>query len=152
MNTFKVVVPEGYEIDKEKSTFEQIVFKPVGSKYPIRIEEVVGRDWFINNSGLVYTARATNDPNQVSSEERAQAFLEMMQLVELRAAWNRVDGFEANWEDTWQIKCCVKNKRMELSIGNWTYVSSPLYFGSRETAQLFLDTFRDKIEIAKELI
>lgn len=27
MKTFKVNVPEGYEIDKEKSTFENIVFK-----------------------------------------------------------------------------------------------------------------------------
>ena len=27
MKEFKIEIPEGYEIDKEKSTFEKIVFK-----------------------------------------------------------------------------------------------------------------------------
>lgn len=37
MKEFKIQVPEGYEVDKEKSTFENIVFK---SKYVKRWEDL----------------------------------------------------------------------------------------------------------------
>lgn len=32
--TIEITPPKGYEIDKEKSTFEKIVFKPIEEKLP----------------------------------------------------------------------------------------------------------------------
>ena len=44
----KIQVPEGYEIDKEKSTFEKIVFKKVEKELPKSWEDLyeVG-GWFV---------------------------------------------------------------------------------------------------------
>lgn len=41
MKKLKIESPSGYEIDKEKSTFEKIVFKKVKKELPATLEEVV---------------------------------------------------------------------------------------------------------------
>jgi tRNA A22 N-methylase len=37
----KITIPEGYEIDKQKSTFEKIVFKKKDNKYPKTWKECI---------------------------------------------------------------------------------------------------------------
>lgn len=40
MKTFKINIPEGYEIDKDESTFEKIVFKKIEKKLITSWEEL----------------------------------------------------------------------------------------------------------------
>jgi hypothetical protein len=47
MKEFIIECPSGYEIDKEKSTFEKIVFKEIGVKFPESAE-------LTHTSGLAY--------------------------------------------------------------------------------------------------
>lgn len=51
----KIQVPEGYEIDREKSTFESIVFKKVEEKdLPKRWEDLKIIDgFFVTNLGYI---------------------------------------------------------------------------------------------------
>ena len=49
MKELKIEVPQGYEIDKEKSTFEKIVFKKV-EDLPMRFDEMKIRIGYISNS------------------------------------------------------------------------------------------------------
>lgn len=56
MKTFKIEIPKGYEIDKEKSTFETIVFKPIyrETEY-IDLGLPSGTLWAIDNEDGYYS-------------------------------------------------------------------------------------------------
>lgn len=47
MKNLKINVPEGYEIDKEKSTFENIVFKEVEKDITERIRTLNDAAWYL---------------------------------------------------------------------------------------------------------
>lgn len=139
------------EADKLRKLTEE---KP---KYPTSIDEVRGRYWYIGSIGdilklNILNTDCINDPNNLSSQERAEQFLEMMQLIELRDAWNKVDGFVADWADINQDKWIISCGHSSIYTHQVNYLIRALYFGSKETAELFLKTFRDKIEKAKELL
>ncbi len=36
----KIEVPNGYEIDKDKSTWENIILKPIEVKLPLSVDEI----------------------------------------------------------------------------------------------------------------
>jgi hypothetical protein len=154
MKILGIKAPEGYEIDKDNSTFEKIVFKEVGKKYPMSVKEIEGRCWFINDKSEV----SIGDPDfnwnldQVSTKERAKAILAVTQLVELRDSWNKADGFVADWEDEdqWKYNIC-RDKNICKNDYSCGY-SSLLFFGSSETRDKFLNQFRDLIEEAGEFI
>lgn len=150
MKTLKIEIPSGYEIDKEKSTFENIVFNPIGKYYPTSVKEIKDRPYFIDSSGSVKDTLHCIDPNQLSTEERAKAFLALMQLVELRDAWNEIDGGKEFYTNAHNHVIEVhKNKIYKFHYGQ-TY--KVLHFRKEETRDKFLETFRDLIEQAKELI
>ena len=141
-------IPEGYEIDLEESDLKtgNIVLKKSKPKYPQSIEKINDRFTFV-----LHTTDHFN-LNFVSSSERVAAFRALIQLVELRDAWNKVDGFEVDWRDGEQRKFCVNYYDNEIDVCSFTSTHSVLYFGSPDTRDLFLKTFRDLIEEAKELI
>lgn len=149
MKIHKTKIPNGYEIDKESSTFETIVFKEIKSNYPTNIEDVKGRDYFIIANGNIHRTGG-NDPNQVSTKERAKAFLALMQLVELRDAWNAIDG-GVEWDyNSNNYIIHVYGGKIELTY--YRYSFRPLHFRKRETRDLFFEIFKDLIEQARELI
>ena len=48
-----ISIPEGYEIDKEKSTFEKIVFKKIENKLPMSFDEMkIPEYWSVYNTIL----------------------------------------------------------------------------------------------------
>ncbi len=51
MRSFKIEIPEGYEIDSVKSTFENIVFKKLKPEYPTSVKSIEGRRWYVSNTG-----------------------------------------------------------------------------------------------------
>ena len=68
----KINIPEGYEIDKENSTFERIVFKKK-STYPKSWEEfckncrVVDPEYFVNSTSYISTTIA-NQPKDYNED------------------------------------------------------------------------------------
>ena len=153
MKTLEIQIPQGHEIDRDNSTFEKIVFKEieVQSKYPKSVEEVKGRDWFIKSECEVQKAYISNDKNNLSSEGRAEAFLALMQLVELRDAYNEIDGgkeFEYGKDNylLFVYKCKI------IKSTDTTGFYSVLHFRKESTRDLFYERFKDKIETAKELL
>jgi hypothetical protein len=148
MKTQKTKIPKGYEIDKEKSTFENIVFKKIKNKLPLSIEDVKGRNWYIETSGKIRNCDSLGK-NNLSSEKRCEAFLALMQLVELRDAWN--EGWTADWEND-DPKYCVIFDENKISLSDLYAFSAVLNFKTRELAQRFSEQFKDLILTAKELI
>ena len=158
---FKIQVPEGYEIDKEKSTFEKIVFKKVDD-LPKSWEELEFIDGFFVSS-LSDIAKignnTTNDKNNKNvfpTKEEAEACLALAQLCQLRDRYN--DGWKPDWENRAQNKFIIyihpDNEILFDKISANTHAISRhlLTFKTEEIRDKFLENFRDLIEVAKPLL
>lgn len=154
MKEINITPPEGYEIDKDKSTFEKIVFKKVEFKFPLSIIDIPNRKWYINSAGSIHElidspCSDSKDINSMSSSKLAHQILQLIELIELRDAWNQ--GWKpdfSNSKQKFQIMCFDNyiDKRNTFSV------SRILTFKSSKIRSDFLDTFRSKIELVKELI
>lgn len=162
--SIQIITPEGYEIDKEKSTFEKIVFKPIDSR-PRSWEEYCKQQkannkkgYYINSAGCnldktSWNTCSTTDfwRNVLPSEELAKAFLAMMQLMSLRQAW--IGDWKPDWDNAYLRKYCIEGEENgNFRIDALCLMRSPLSFPTKQMAEEFLDCFKDLIEQAKLLI
>ena len=149
----KVQIPEGYEIDKEKSTFEKIVFKKKENTKPRSWGEYlelntgfdgVGIDW---NCGGVQTTGLHHRGKAIVPTHLAQPFIAMMQLMSLRQEWIR------DWQPDWgKGNYCVAATNSNISAGVLVNFTHPLSFPTQEMAEDFMNCFKDLLEVAKPLI
>lgn len=151
----KIEVPDGYEIDKEKSTFEKIIFKKVQDlpKSWKEFGEVKG--WFVDNMCEIdYYSEgdSTNDmdKNLFPTEEEAKACIALAQLCQLRDRYN--EGWKPDWENDKEIKYCINFFKGEIDRSYYFVVKRVLCFKTPELRDKFLKNFRDLIEIAKPLL
>lgn len=152
---FKIEVPQGYEIDKENSTFEKIVFRKIDNNLPKswkEFGEVEG--WFVNNRCEIDyydEGDSTNDmdKNLFPTEEEAEACVALAQLCQLRDRYN--DGWKPDWNDGTN-KYSIYFTRDEID-GVCEYCSHRvLAFKTLELRDKFVENFEDLIEIAKPLL
>lgn len=151
MKTKAVEMPDGYEFSHVGDNGE-IIVKKIKSKYPLSVKEVGDRDWCIASNGEVDDFPFSRNINQLSTKERAEAFLALMQLVELRDAWNKVDGFVVDWNDFEQDKWCITPSSGNVEFNIYGNMSRVLFFNTLEKAKLFAETFKYLILTAKELL
>lgn len=95
----KVKVPEGYEIDKENSTFECIKFKPKRLTYDDVAKELfadkcyyIGLDGGINLCNVDITK-----PNRGTSTKQLKKLLAINKLMNVAEYLNK--GWKPNWSD-----------------------------------------------------
>lgn len=62
------------------------------SRIPKSVEEVEGRRWFTGAAGKVNTSLYGPSDSWLSTKERAEAFLALMQLREIHAAIEQMEG------------------------------------------------------------
>ncbi len=143
-----IIPPKGMEIDKEKSTFEKIVFKEIGFKFPESVTEIPNRNWYINSGGGIDSIIDCNNISQLSSKERAEAFLSLIQLVELR------DYVNGDWEANWNSDETIYNIEVnnDIVIYQYSNIGRVLNFKSRKIAEKFAEKYKSLIETAKELL
>ena len=152
----KINIPEGYEIDKEKSTFEEIVFKKVEdpfSKLPKTWEEYCKQ-----TSGYVsYFWSSSSSPNSIIkswfegsynefvTEERVKQYVTLGKLLQLRDYW--VKGYS-------EFRYAVYGDKLDgTAICDWRdNINHPLTFPTREMAQKFVECFKDLMKEAHPLI
>ena len=91
----KIQVPEGYEIDKENSTFERIRFKPI-KKY-ITYEDVCNSilktGYYTDTRGKIlhvteYTDDVKIDKNNATNEKQLKKLLALNQLLNIAEYYN----------------------------------------------------------------
>ena len=151
----KITIPEGYEIDKDNSTFEKIVFKKKDTK-PRSWKEYLelntgfdgaGIDW---NCGGVQTTGLHHRGKAIVPTHLAQPFIVMMQLMSLRQAW--IGDWKPNWTSGHSDNYCIfgAGDRFEMYI--FRQCRHVLSFPTKEMAEDFMNTFKDLLEIAKPLI
>ena len=148
----KINIPEGYEIDKEKSTFEEIVFKKVEdplTKLPKTWEEYCKQTkgytsyygYSINEN--TYETKFDGFYNEFFTKERVKQYVALGKLLQLRDYW--VDGWE---KDSDNIYVIYKNVIM-VTMPNSGF---PLTFPTREMAKEFKNCFEDLIKEAYPLV
>ena len=159
----KITIPEGYEIDKENSTFEKIVFKKKDTK-PRSWEEYYKQqiankkcgyyidDVNCDSAMIVWDDFVGADKwrNVLPSKELTEAFLAMMQLMSLRQAW--IGDWKPDWNDETRVKWNIICLQNQVCLQGACATSRVLSFPTKEMAGDFMDCFRVLLEIAKPLI
>ena len=157
MKDLKITAPKGYEIDKDNSTFENIVFKKLNElpKTWENLKQING--FYTTTMSLINVVLITVIPNRSNptgrnvfkTEEQARASLALAQLSQLR------DVYRAGWVPDWDNvdnKFCISFNKYVAYIESLQNASEFLSFQDIETAKLFLENFRALIEQAKPLM
>ena len=154
MKELKIDIPQGYEIDKDNSTFEKIVFKQINElpKSWVDLKKIKG--YYVDSESDLRAIKTHkffdySYTNTFKTKEQAEASVALAQLSQLR------DVYRRGWEPDWS----VENERWCIVFGGTDFSVSARYFNSyylsfqdQETAELFLENFRDLIEKAKPLM
>ena len=154
MNTkkLKINIPEGYEIDRENSTFEEIVFKKVEdplAKLPKTWKEYCKRTkgytsyygYSINEN--TYETKFDGFYNEFFTKERVKQYVALGKLLQLRDYW--VGDWKINSDNIYVI---YKNVIMAAMPDS----DFPLAFPTREMAKEFKNCFEDLIKEAHPLV
>ena len=151
----KIQVPEGYEIDRENSTFEKIVFKKVENELPKSWEELkIISGYYLDSWGDICECEVKLDTisdnrNIFPTNEEAEACLALTQLCQLRDRYN--DGWKPDWTDNIE-KYVIYFHAGEIISGDTYRAQSVLHFKTEELRDKFLENFRGLIETAKPLL
>ena len=155
----KINIPEGYEIDKEKSTFEEIVFKKVEdplAKLPKTWEEYksCSRDdisyFFCNPLKSIKASLFSGVYNEFSTEERVKQYVALGRLLQLRDYW------VGNWKNDLNNSVAViyhfEGEIVNTNVSKKRSLSYSLTIPNREMAKKFIECFKDLINEACPLI
>ena len=158
--SLKINIPEGYEIDKEKSTFEEIVFKKKVdpfSELPKTWEEyckqTVGcKSYFHTRYPEPCIRESLFDGIycEFSTEKRVKQYVALGRLLQLRDYW------VSNWKDDSNNFVAViyhfDGEIVNTNVSKKRSSNYSLTFPTREIAQKFIECFKDLINEAYPLI
>ena len=160
MEEKEIILPDGWEVKEV-----------VGNKVIIREKEkVLPKTWkecarIINDVELInIDSEVENyaiddfDEGPIDAERKivpagmGNPMLALCQLLICRNAWWKVLGWKPDWEDQKQEKYCIGFIRGIIDVTINEGSNRILAFPTREVRDQFLDSFRDLIEEAKELL
>ena len=135
-----------------KCTEEEIAY--IKKNKPEWFRKTKWEDFGNNIQGYYDTYPYLPVPNSNSkclwpTSELAGASRALCQLVRFRDDWN--EGWVPDWEDN-SGKYKITNHKNKIGVYCSYSISRILAFKDRDTATLFLETFKDLIEIAKPLL
>ena len=145
----KIEVPQGYEIDRQKSTFEKIIFKKIPEN-PKTWEEYCkltkgSYSNYASTTNMVNKDKYTGAYNEFTTKERAEQFIALGKLLQLRDYWVKGSKFkDAIGIFTWSDGLIVTNN---CDINDFA-----LTFPTQEMADKFITCFRDLIKQASPLV
>lgn len=144
-----IIPPIGYEIDRQKSTFEKIIFKKIPEN-PKTWEEYCMLNHLKDSFSPVYgncsaECSHTGSYDEFHTKKRAEQFIALGKLLQLRDYWVKRSKFEdAIGVFTWNEGVIVTNK---CDINEYA-----LTFPTQEMADKFITCFRDLIKQASPLV
>jgi len=153
--TIEIIAPEGYEVDKERSSFEKIVFRALPEKgLPKTWEELKQiNGYFTDDASQIYgplnLATTDDSLNTWPTREEAEASIALAQLCQLRDRYN--GGWKPDWytEDPKHVIYYSKDGVEGTSFFTLPHV---LTFKTAELRDEFRKNFADLIEKAKPLL
>lgn len=155
-----ITAPEGYEVDKERSSYEKIVFRALPEKgLPKTWKELGSISGYWTDSYAcilgVDTAMITTefDANKGvwPTREEAEASIALAQLCQLRDRYN--GGWKPNWgRESREFKHCINIEWGKITSNIWSTTQHVLAFKTPELRDEFMKNFADLIEKAKPLL
>lgn len=150
-------IPEGYEIDKEKSNERKIVLKKIEDKRANSWKEycdmMKGKDsYVVDKYGNVHTTNFSEAPvvGEFEDKEEAQVFAAFSRLLKLRNNW--VGDWKPDWSNQ-EPKFVINNFKDKVEYGGTNFnVGRSMSFPTEEMCFEFYKTFKDLLEIAKPLL
>lgn len=154
----KINIPQGYEIDRQKSTFEKIVFKKIEPCKPTTWKEYCkyAKDCpsYYGNPRQTNICETRFDGfyNEFFTKERVKQYVALGKLLQLRDYW--VGDWKYNipaFDDSVfaVFYDAILNK---AQMTNMSYSNLPLTFPTKEMAQKFIECFEDLIKEAYPLV
>ena len=144
-----IIPPIGYEIDRQKSTFEKIIFKKITENpktwedYCKLTKDYVSYFWSSPNS--IIKSWFEGSYNEFMTEERVQQYVALGKLLQLRDYWVKGSKFKyAVGIFTWSEGVVVTD--------NFDINDCALTFPTQEMADKFITCFRDLIKQASPLV
>lgn len=136
----KLAIPDGYEFDRVEGG--EVILKKKEVEMPQSYGACIGRLYGEYNA---VTAIVQKDDEK--------AFVALFKLLICRNAWWKQLGWKPDWTDEKEpFKWCIHTNKGMVEITSHSKFSRVLAFPTREIAAEFLDTFRDLIKKAKELL
>lgn len=144
----KIIPPIGYEIDRQKSTFEKIIFKKIPEN-PKTWEEycslMEGKKVYHTDFYYTILESFQDAHNMFTTKERAKQFIALGKLLQLRDYW--VKGYDKFSYLVWN-----SGGRRVFVCGCDGVTPYPLTFPTKEMAEEFKDCFEDLIKQAFPLV
>ena len=153
-NQLTIDVPEGYEIDKENSTFECIKFKPIEKYLTYKeVTEKLNKDicFFIEKGKIQsYAQYASYDnPGVANSYRQIEKILAINQLMNIAKYYN--GDWKPNWSNSKENKFCIKfdyhKDRLYVDYNN-SIGAGDVFFKNSEDARTVINNpnFRDILD------
>ena len=144
----KIIPPIGYEIDRQKSTFEKIIFKKIPEN-PKTWEEycslMKGKTMYYTNCNTITVSGFSDAHDKFVNKKRAEQFIALGKVLQLRDYWVKRSKFkDAIGVFTWSDGLIVTNN---CDINDFA-----LTFPTQEMADKFITCFRDLIKQASPLV
>lgn len=152
----KINVPDGYEIDKENSTFECIKFKPIAKKWRDNKENII-KGYYISSLSSINPTPSTTCSHYISenynvfaTKKQAKSALAMAQISQIMANDERFGGVvtDEEWEKGttrfYTIERCKEriNFCSNYTHGNYNFLA----FHTEEQRNLFLKENEDLVK------
>lgn len=150
-----IVAPEGYEIDKENSTFECIKFKPVQKKRWRDDTDAQIKGYYIaytyingNISNELHGKNIQENYGVFATQKQAKSALAMARISQIMANDERFGGVvtDEEWENSKIFKHIIERTNNEFSKS--TYINSYYFlaFHTAEQLDLFLKENEDLVK------
>ena len=139
-------IPEGYEIDKENSTFECIKFKKKNVKWRNSGEKIDGY-WIGADSCIYYLSVGTFKNNVFYTKKQAKSALAMAQISQIMANDERFGGPVTMHEfATLEPKPTIVGYQNEVRKDTTYGYNTFLAFHTEEQRDLFLEENEDLVK------
>ena len=143
----KIEVPQGYEIDRQKSTFEKIVFKKIPEN-PKTWEDycslMKGKTMYYTNCNTITVSGFSDAHDKFVNKKRAEQFIALGKLLQLRDYWAK--GYS-------EFRYALFGTKDGISLCDCSgFYAYSLTFPTKEMAKEFKDCFYDLIKQAFLLV
>lgn len=147
----KISVPQGYEIDKENSTFECIKFKKIAKRWRDNKEANIKGYYIGLNSTILQRKEGYMfgfNHNTFATEKQAKSALAMAQISQIMANDERFGGVvtDEEWRNDDYLKFVIKRVGSKWVIDNYTCTYHFLAFHAVEQRDLFLRENEDLVK------
>ena len=144
----KIIPPIGYEIDRQKSTFEKIIFKKIPENpktWEGYCSLMKGKTVYYTNCNTITVSGFSDAHDKFVTKKRADQFIALGKLLQLRDYWVKRSKFEdAICIYTWNDGLIATD---DCDINEYA-----LTFPTQEMADKFITCFRDLIKQASPLV